>query len=129
MRPIDIAQQYLAAVYSGDLTSAASRLSPDIELVMGGGGVLSGTHRGRQSFFAAFARMQDITGGTYRLTEQLAWTEDADRAILLASEEAHRGNEHLQFDRVIVYEVANDCITRIRIFEGDPAAAHRAFAD
>lgn len=125
----EVAQQYIAHAYAGRIPEAAAMLSESVELTMGGGGAMAGTYRGRENYFAAFGRMMTLTNGTYTTIGDTRWVDGGDIAIALAKEQVVRDGETIQLDRAITFQVtAQQLIDRVRVYEGDPAAADRAFA-
>lgn len=125
---IDIVSSYAKAAYSGDISTASSYLADDVELVMTGHNALTGVHKGRDAFFAAFGNMMRITEGTYQLTHTEATLSNEQYVVSLAHEQATRNGVTYGMDRVITFQISGGKIQRVRVYEGDTEAADKAFA-
>ncbi|GAA4277301.1 nuclear transport factor 2-like protein [Aquimarina mytili] len=128
MKNIEIAKKYLNAAYSGDIATAKSLLDENVKLTMNGNNEISGITNGREPFFASFGKMLQLTNNTYNLDEQVEWLEGQERAILIAKESAIRNDEKFEFSRVIDYIIKEGIIKEIKIYEGDPTIADKAFS-
>ncbi len=128
MRNIETAQKYLSAVYAGDIPAATALLDPTIRLEMNGNNVLSGTYTGTHAFFATFGEMMALTGNTYKMEEAIEWLEGEERAVLFALESAEKDGKKYVFQRVIDYQIQNEKIVAIKIYEGEPLIADMVFS-
>lgn len=125
---ITLVEQYMAAAYTGDLAAAGALLSENVTLRMGGKNSLAGIYQGRDAFFGAFGRMLELSRGTYKLIEQQDWLVGEARVALLAREQVEQQGKIVAFDRIITYDIADGKITAVRVYEGDPEIADRAFS-
>ncbi|MDX2188316.1 MAG: hypothetical protein SFY32_00505 [Bacteroidota bacterium] len=128
MQKINLVQQYIQAAYEGNVEKAASFLSEDISLVMGGKNQLTGKHKGIPAFFAAFKAMLELTGFSYKLEKKQDWLESDTRVILIAQESAEKQGQRHYFDRVIEYYFEHNVIQRITIYEASPEITDWVFA-
>lgn len=125
---IDTVDRYMKAAYAGDIDLAGTYLTDDVELSMTGSNSLTGVHKGRSGFFAAFGSMMRVTAGTYKLTHIEATLSDDRYVVILAREEAAREGVTYALDRVITFQISDAKIHRVRVYEGDTEAADQAFA-
>ncbi len=125
---VEIAQRYIEHTYAGRIADASALLTDNVQLVMGGGGAMVGLYEGRDAYFAAFGRMMSLTNGTYRTVGDTRWVDGGDMAIAFAKEQVTRNGTIIELDRVITFELHGALIRRVRVYEGDPAAADSAFA-
>ena len=128
MHNTTIAQQYLEAAYNKDIEKAKSYLSDDITLLMGGNNKLAGSYVGKDQFFATFGKMLEMTNFTYHLQEQVEWLEGKNRTLLLAIEEAERNGKKFEFKRAIDYQIQEDKIATVTIYEAAPQVVDQLFS-
>lgn len=128
MKKVEIAQKYLNSVYKGDIETATQMLDPSIKLTMEGNNQMSGVYSGIDAFFSAFGKMMDLTDNTYQMESQIEWLEGETRAVLFALESAIKDGKPYNFRRVIDYQIENEKIVEITIYEGEPTIADIVFA-
>ncbi len=120
-------KEFLNRAYQENIAGAKELLSKNVILEMGGNNKLSGTHKGRNGFFANFSRMMELSNGSYEMTHEYDWLNGNSKAVLIAQECAEKDGEVIYFDRVIQYDFDNEKIVRIKIYEGDPANVDKTF--
>lgn len=121
-RPVEVMQGYLADLASGDLDGASARFSDNLVYVAPGRNALAGETRGRGAAAAWFARMGELSDGSYGITATVDWLGSDTSALLLAREHAViRGRAH-DWTRAVLFSVAEGTITRVQLMEDDQYA-------
>jgi hypothetical protein len=86
-----------------------------------GGGVMSGTHRGRTEIFRFLARLPRLTDGTYRstLVDVLA---SETRGAGLYRAQGEREGRSIDIDQVLLFTIRDGVVTEVLALPSDPAA-------
>ena len=63
---VTLVKRGYAAFNSGDMATLAELVAEDATQHMVGDNLLSGEHKGRNAIFAMYARLGELTNGTYR---------------------------------------------------------------
>jgi ketosteroid isomerase-like protein len=93
-----------------------------------GGGVMSGTYRGRTEIFRFLARLPKLTDGTYRSTfvDALA-SEERGAGLYRAMGERH--GRSIDIDQVLLFTIRNGLVTEVLAVPIDPAAFDAFWAE
>ena len=99
----------------------------DATWIVPGGGVMAGTHRGREGIFRFLARLPKETAGTYgsELVDVLA-SEERAAAVYRA-----RGTRHgrtLELDQVLLFRIADGLVQEVLALPSDPDAFEEFWA-
>lgn len=95
---------------------------------MNGNNKLSGIQIGKPAFFEAYERMMQITQFSYKMIEETEWLEGHSRAVVLAVETATKNNVSYHFNRAIDYQIQEEKIQAIKIYEGEPITVDLIFS-
>lgn len=110
------AREGYAAFSCGDMTTLAEILAPDVEWVVGGDNVLTGTYHGRDAVFDFLGRILGITGGTFiAALEALA---EVEPGMVLAYVRVTAEANGLSYDEESVQrlDMADGQVVRFRTF-------------
>ncbi|MBA3347280.1 MAG: nuclear transport factor 2 family protein [Actinobacteria bacterium] len=86
-----------------------------------GGGVMSGTYRGRSEIFRFLARLPKLTGGTYRSTFVDALASETRGAGLYRAQGEREGRT-LDIEQVLLFTIRDGLVVEILALPSDPAA-------
>ena len=86
-----------------------------------GGGVMSGTYRGRTEIFRFLAGLPRLTDGTYRstLVDVLA---SETRGAGLYRAQGEREGRSIDIDQVLLFTIRSGVVTEVLALPSDPAA-------
>ena len=119
-------QNYQASVARGDLDAARTVFEPDVAYVVPGDNALSGRYVGPDAVMGYFARLGEVSGGTYRIVE-MNWLVCGDRVCLETRNEATVKGRSLAWDEAIVFEMPDGRKRRIDLYQADQAAVDALF--
>jgi hypothetical protein len=106
------------AFNKGDMATLREVFSEDTVWHVPGNNLLSGEHRSRDAVFALFARIAELSGGTYRTELHDALAND-EHAVGLARATGSRQGKQLDSRDVAIYHVRNERITEAWSFAED----------
>jgi ketosteroid isomerase-like protein len=86
-----------------------------------GGGVMSGTYRGRAEIFRFLARLPKLTNGTYRSTFIDSLASD-ERGAGLYRARGEREGRSIDIDQVLLFTIRDGVVTEVLALPSDPAA-------
>ncbi len=86
-----------------------------------GGGVMSGTYRGRSEIFRFLGNLPKLTGGTYgsRLIDVLT---SGERAAALYRAFGERDGRKLDIDQLLLFTIRGGLVTEVLALPNDPVA-------
>jgi ketosteroid isomerase-like protein len=109
---------YQRQVATGDLEHARAVFWPDVTYTVPGRNLLSGTMNGPDEVMGYFARLYELTEGTYAIS-QMHWLTSPDRVGLLTRNYASRNGRSLTWDELIVFKFVDGRKKSIAHFSGD----------
>jgi len=89
-----------------DLVIVSKRFASEIRWNVTGHSALAGTYSGPEAVFAFFARLTEMSGGTFT-TEIHDLMASEDHVVVLARESGVRSDRHLQDDEAHVWHLEN----------------------
>jgi ketosteroid isomerase-like protein len=107
----ELADSYYVAL-AADMDALASLFSTDITLLQPGLSMLSGRYEGRDAVFGFFAE----TGGTFRAELRDLYANDT-QVVAVHKATATRGDDKLDADAALVFELADDVVTAITVHQ------------
>ena len=110
-----------------DLLLARAIFAPDVRYVVPGTSPMSGTYTGPDAVMGYFARLGELTGGTYAIT-RMHWATSAERVALLTRNVAERGGRSLAWDECIVLRFEDGVKKAISHFSGDEYGVDELFS-
>ncbi|MEE1752322.1 nuclear transport factor 2 family protein [Streptomyces sp. SP18CS02] len=107
---ITVFQRAMSAFSAGDMKALAKVFAPGVVWHLTGRGPLSGVYEGRDATFGLFARVFELSGGTFasRLRDVLA---NDDHTVALLHGTASREGRHLDMDFAIVFHIDEGKVT------------------
>jgi ketosteroid isomerase-like protein len=122
-----IARRFLQALDAGDFAAVESLVAEDVVAHFPGSNSLSGTYRGRDQFFAVFAKGDDLTGGTFeRELHDIAASDD--HVVILVKIQAQREGKALSWNGANVWHVREGKLSEVWLLSDNQAATDQAFA-
>ena len=116
------------AFMAGDMDTLNEFFADNIVWHAPGRNQLSGDHRGKEQVFAVFAKLGELTGGTFRLEIHDVLAND-EHAVVLARSMAERGGKRLDDNGVQVFHIQDGKITEQWLHPGDTYAGDEFFSD
>jgi ketosteroid isomerase-like protein len=86
-----------------------------------GGGVMSGTYRGRTEIFRFLARLPKLTNGTYRSTFVDALASE-ERGAGLYRAQGERNGRAIDIDQLLLFTIRDGLVTEVLALPSDPGA-------
>lgn len=118
--------KYQADLAGGDIASTRAIFAPDVVYTVPGNNGLSGRYDGPDAVMGYFARLMDLTGGSYRISDML-WLVN-DKSILLETRNhATIRDRTLDWDEAILFTFEKGHKKRIDLFQADQAAVDAFF--
>ena len=93
-----------------------------------GGGVMSGTYRGRSEIFRFLARLPKLTNGTYRSTFIDALASE-ERGAGLYRARGERDGRSIDIDQLLLFTIRGGLVTEVLALPSDPGAFDAFWAD
>ena len=116
------------AFMTGDMETLDQLFADDIVWHAPGRNPLSGDHQGKEAVFGVFAKLAELTEGSFRLEIHDALADD-DHVVVLARSTAERGGKRLDDNGVQVFHVSNGKVTEQWLHPGDVYASDEFFND
>lgn len=115
----DVVAAYAAAWERGDPEAAFAFYDDEVTMLLPGRGSLAGLHEGREAVIGTIRALLDRTDNQSALVDVIDRLVSPTRIAMLVRESVRRGEETLDLYRVNVYQVRDDRISAIKIFEGN----------
>jgi ketosteroid isomerase-like protein len=112
---------YFDAMAAGGPPATMPFYHPEVVLEVPGAHAASGRYEGLEGVGEFGARMRAASGGTFSLTPVDLLASD-DHVVTVARARAERHGTTLEWDRLILSEVRDGKLVRLRFFESDQAA-------
>lgn len=116
-----ILDEFYRAFDRGDVDRLKELFADDVTMVVPGATQISGTFRGQDEVFGAFARMAAITGGTTRTAVERVLVDDTG-GVVIAVDSALRDGEDVSARFADVFRIEQGRVTEFRPFPEDPIA-------
>jgi ketosteroid isomerase-like protein len=116
-----VLQGYFDAIAAGGPPASMPFYHPEVVLEVPGSHAASGTYEGHDGVGRFGGTMAGLTDRTFRLVPEDLLASD-DHVVTIARASATVGDKSLEWRRVIVSEVRDDMLFRLRFFESDQAA-------
>ena len=116
----DLARKGYEAFGKGDLDTLTELFADDIQWHTPGRNQLSGDLKGRDEVFAQFAKIAEITGGSFKLDVHDVLAND-EHAVVLVTSTGTRDGKSLTDNQVHVLHVSGGKVTE---FWGHPGDQH-----
>ncbi len=95
------------AFASGDMAALAEIIAEDTVWTWAGKSQISGVFRGREAVFAAFAKLPELTEGTFRIEENHDFLGTDEHAVALFRVTGTRGDKTLHANVCEVVHIRN----------------------
>jgi len=103
---------------SGDIDLLRVVMADDAVWHEPGRSVLAGDYKGTKEILEFLRRLHELSGGTLRV-EILELLADAERTVVFQRETATRGGKTLDVVEVVDFEIHNEKITEVTVYQGD----------
>ncbi len=103
---VDLLKKGYEAFAKGDMATLRELFAESIVWHVPGNSPFSGEHRGRDAVFAFFARLAELSGGTYRV-EVHDFLANDEHAVALVRATASRQGRQLDGLDITVYHITN----------------------
>jgi uncharacterized protein len=123
----DLIRAALDAFGKGDLDAVRGSLADDIAWHSPGRNPLAGDYKGIDQVMALFARLFELTGGTFRLEVHDVLAND-EHGVVLATAKAERGGKTLSDNGVQVFHLRDGKVTESWIHPSDQYEADEFFS-
>jgi len=110
------------AFASGDMATLTELFSKDVVWHLAGNNSISGDHNGREAVFSTFARIGQMTGGTFKIDVHDVVANDEHAVALTRATGSREGKQYDALD-TDVYHVSNGKVTEFWSFTEDSAKA------
>lgn len=118
---VESVRAYLAAAARRDESAMRAAFTDDVRYVVHGRGRLAGEGRGVAAVFSAFADLSRLSGGSYRIDEEVDWLTSEGRVLLVARESAERDGTRLEWTRLVLFTMRDGLIGAVDVFDDDQA--------
>lgn len=126
----DVIEQFFALAKAGERARIVDELwHDDITLHYGGRNPVSGTYRGKREVAGAYAKMAQLTEGTFATVKLHDLLASDDHVVVLARVGGERNGKRLEWDAVDVYHVVDGRIRELWIHVTDQYAVDEFLGD
>ena len=102
----------------GDMATLTELFAQDVVWHVPGNNQLSGVHRGRDAVFAIFAKVGELSGGTFKIELHDVLAND-EHTVALSRATGSREGKQLNSLDAAVYHMANGKVTEFWFFTKD----------
>ncbi len=102
----------------GDMATITDLFAEDVVWHLPGNNPISGDHKGRDAVFAVFAKVAELTGGTFKIELHDALAND-QHAVALTRATASRQGKQINVLESAIYHVRNGKVTEFWSFSQD----------
>jgi uncharacterized protein len=117
---------YQLAVAQGKVESAKTVFHEDVEYIVPGSNIFSGTYRGPDAVMGYFGRLMSATDGSYEITE-MNWLVCGNKVILETVNGASRNGHRLEWEEAILFEFKDGRKSKIEMFQADQISVDKFF--
>ncbi|MDX1932039.1 MAG: nuclear transport factor 2 family protein [Capsulimonadales bacterium] len=117
---------YQKAMAEGDFAGAAAIFDPEVRYIVPGNNRLSGDYTGVEAVMGYFARLMELTGGTYAITH-MNWLVCEEDVLLETRNTARIGENELTWDEAILFRFVEGRKKVITLFQADQEAVDRFY--
>lgn len=122
MSPVEIAQKYIHSVQTGDQSSLANLVSPNVIWHQPGKNRFSGTHCGIVEVMTMIGQMMEVSGGTFAITRASRFMENGGWVVIELEFAAQRSGMTLAQPGVDLLRIDDGRIVEVRLFSSDQDA-------
>jgi uncharacterized protein len=110
------------AFATGDLDTIRGILDENVVWHIGGRSPLSGDYKGIEEVFGFFAKVAELSGGTFRIEVHSGMSDGGEHTVALTRNTGEREGKRLDDNSVAVYHVAGRKVTEAWFHPGDAYA-------
>jgi uncharacterized protein len=85
-------------------------------------GILKGDYHGRDAIFAMFGQLHQETAGTFH-SKPITMAASGDKVFVQTKAASERRGRSLDTDEVLIFKLANDRVTEVRLYYADYSGA------
>ena len=122
-----VIRRYVAALLAGDAAAAMACYADDMVLHVGGRSRHAGTYAGVEAYLDFVTRVHQDTDGAVEILDVHDILGSDHHAVLLVKERFSRGDQVVETDRVVVYELRDERIVEIWNYDSDQYAYDELF--
>jgi uncharacterized protein len=122
----DLARRGYEAFANGDMQTLNELFADDIVWHSPGRNPLSGDFKGKDQVFQLFARLAEVTGGTFRQELHDVMAND-EHVVALAEVTAQREGKSFHDRSVNLFHISDGKVTEFWLYPGDQYAADEFF--
>jgi uncharacterized protein len=122
----DLLRRGYAAFSAGDMNTLRSMLADDVAYHVAGSSLVSGDYHGPEEVTGLFARIFELTGGTFRVELDDVLAND-QHGVAMHTVYAERDGQVLQTPEVQIFHVTDGKATEVWIVPYDLAAVDKFF--
>jgi ketosteroid isomerase-like protein len=118
----DLMRKGFAAFSSGDMATLNDLFADDIEWHTPGESQIAGDYHGKDEVFGAFAKVVELTGGTFKIDLHDVLAND-DHGVALLTVTGQQDGRELHDNSVQVFHIKDGKVTESWIHPGDERAS------
>ena len=115
----ELVRKAFAAFLAGDMDTISSLFAEDSVWHVPGRSRLAGAHRGFEAVIRYYSNLNEATGGTFKIDEIQDVVANDQRAIAIQKSSAKKDGAVLNFNTVLVFEIANGTIAEVWEYTND----------
>jgi uncharacterized protein len=125
---VELMRKGYEAFEKGDLDTIREQFSPDIVWHSGGDNALTGDYKGIDEVFGLFAKLFEMTGGTFKQDVHDILANDVHAVVLSHATASRPDGRTLDGDQVAVFHVDGGRATEVWIVPQDADKANAFFS-
>lgn len=110
--PREVVDEFAERSAKKDPQGMAELMADDIVIHFPGRSPVAGDHKGKEAFFAAYGKLQELSAGTLT-TEPHDIVGSDDHAVALVTIRAERGGDKIEFREAGIFHVRDGKVTEI----------------
>lgn len=114
----EVVRAFFGAFSRGDMGAVHARLAPNVVWHVPGWNAISGTYAGPDAVLAYFAKLRDLTGGTWK-AHPIDLAVGSTGAVVVAKGEGQRGERRFASTYCLYLRIEEGLIAEARLYPED----------
>ena len=118
---VTLVRRGYAAFNSADIVTLTELIAEDATQHMVGDNLVSGEHKGRDAIFAMYARLGELTNGTYRAEIEQVFTDGDGTVVVVHRQTAQRDGKQLDNRQALIFTILDGKVVDLQDTSDDIA--------
>ena len=118
---VTLVKRGYAAFNSADIATLTELIAEDATQHMVGDNLVSGEHKGRDAILAMYARIGELTDGTYRADIEQIFTDGEGTVVVVHRQTAQRNGKPLDNRQALIFTILDGVVVDLQDTSDDIA--------